>query len=141
MKKNLKVKVYKVKIIKNIFGNIFKILSSKSKYFNKFGDCYISEINPFKIKAWRCHKKSIQSIFIISGKCKLIINIGNKFHQVNMSSISPKLVIIPNNSWYGFQNIGAKKVKLLNITNQNYSEKEILRKKLREIDYDWKKNY
>ena len=56
-----------------------------------------------------------------------------------MSSISPKLVIIPNNSWYGFQNIGAKKVKLLNITNQNYSEKEILRKKLREIDYDWKK--
>ena len=56
-----------------------------------------------------------------------------------MSSISPKLVIIPNNSWYGFQNIGAKKVKLLNITNQNYSEKDILRQKLREIDYDWKK--
>ena len=27
--KKLKSKVYKVKIIKNIFGNIFKILSSK----------------------------------------------------------------------------------------------------------------
>ena len=37
--------------------------------------------------------------------------------------------------------MGVKKVKLLNITNRNYSEKEILRKKQNEIEYDWKKNY
>ena len=145
MKKKLKkinnIKIFNIKSIKNAKGNIFKILSSKSNFFNNFGDCYISEINSLKLKAWRCHKRSIQNIFIISGKCKLVVYFKNKFHQIYLSSISPKLVIIPNNAWYGFQNMGTKKVKLLNITNRNYSEKEILRKKKNEIDYDWKKNY
>jgi len=48
------------------------------------------------------------------------------------------LLIIPNKSWYGFQNIGKDKVKLLNIINIKYSEKEIERKNIQDFNYDWK---
>ena len=39
--------------------------------------------------------------------------------------------------WYGFKNIGKNKVKLLNIVNLNYNEKEIQRKNKNQINYEW----
>jgi|TARA_B100000586_G_C19986949_1_gene374556 dTDP-4-dehydrorhamnose 3,5-epimerase-like enzyme len=137
LKINKKVKIFKVKKVVNLKGNIIKILSKKDKFFDKLGDIYLSEIKPFQIKAWRCHKKSTQNIFVIYGKCRIVCFFKKKFKKINLSENSLKLVVIPKNCWYGFQNLSHKKVKLLNITNKNYSEKEIIRKEKNSMDYKW----
>ena len=134
-----KLSTKNIKKIKNSKGNIYKILSNKDKFFDGFGDCYLSEINPYQIKAWRFHKKTTQKLFIISGKCKVVVLLEKKFYQKYLTDKKNNIFIIPNKHWYGFKNTGAKKVRLLNITNKAYSEKEILRKNKNEIDYDWKK--
>ncbi len=46
------VKFEKVKIINNSKGNLFKIISKKSKLFNKFGEIYLSEVKPKQFKGW-----------------------------------------------------------------------------------------
>ena len=62
-----------------------------------------------------------------------------KFYNFVLSEKINKILIIPNKCWYGFKNIGSKKVKLLNLINVNYSEHEIQRKNIKDIGYDWKK--
>ena len=131
-----KINIFQVKILKNRKGNIFKISRKKSK----IRDCYISCINRNNTKAWRYHNLSEQRIFVISGKCKVIILLNNKFQKYIMSEKTNKLLTIPNKCWYGFKNIGKKKVKILNMINIHYSESEIKRKKINEFDYDWAKN-
>ena len=132
-----KIKFKTIKPIKNNKGNIFKIISSKNNFFDKFGDCYISEINPKKVKAWRYHKFSNQKIFLITGKCKVVIYFNKKIKKFVLSEKKPGLLFIPQKHWYGFKNIGKNKVKLLNIVNLNYNEKEIQRKNKNQINYEW----
>ena len=134
---NKKVRIFKVKKVINSKGNIIKILSTKDNFFDKLGDVYLSEIKPFQIKAWRCHKKSTQNIFVINGKCKIVYLFKKKFKKIKLSENSLKLVVIPENCWYGFQNLSQKKVQLLNVTNKNYSDKEIIRKEKNRIKYRW----
>ena len=74
----------------------------------------------------------------MAGKCKLVCQLKNKFIEIKLSENSRKLVIIPKKCWYGFENIGKKKVKLLNFCNQKFLENEILRRKIKEIKYNWK---
>ena len=52
----LKYKVKKIKVIKNSKGNLFKMISKKDNFFNKFGEMYFSEVHP-KFKGWKIHKK------------------------------------------------------------------------------------
>ena len=132
---NKKIKFLGVKILKNKKGNILKILSGR----NKTRECYISYVNKNSIKAWRYHRISEQRIFLLSGKCLAVVYIRKKFYKFVLSEKINKILIIPNKCWYGFRNIGGKKVKLLNLININYSEHEIQRKDVKDFGYDWKK--
>ncbi len=139
MKKKLNnLKTIILKKIKQKKGNIIKIIKKEDVFFNSFGELYISEIKPHKIKAWRYHKKSTQHIFLIQGKCKIVCQAKKRFKEIQLLENSNKLVIIPEKCWYGFKNESGKKVRLLNLCNQKYSENEILRKEIKEMKYDWK---
>ena len=119
-------------------GNIIKIIKKGDIFFNSFGELYISEIKPYKVKAWRYHKRSTQNIFLLEGKCKIVCQVKEKFVEIQLSENLPKLTIIPKKCWYGFKNKSGKKVKLLNLSDQKFSENEILRKEIKEIKYNWK---
>jgi len=139
MKKKLNnLKTIFLKQIKQKNGNIIKIIKKEDTFFKSFRELYISEIKPYKIKAWRYHKKSTQHIFLIQGNCKIVCQVKKKFKEIQLSENSNKLVIIPKNHWYGFKNESGKKVRLLNFCNQKYSENEISRKEIKEIKYNWK---
>ncbi len=66
---NLKI----IKKVKNNKGDIFKILSRSNKEFSSFGECYISEVKPNQIKAWRYHKFNSQKMIVIDGKCLFVL--------------------------------------------------------------------
>lgn len=129
--------IFNLKKIKNSQGDLFKILSKKDKNFKRFGECYISEIKPKKIKAWRYHKKNKQKIIVINGECRIILFIKNKFKNYNLSYKNKKLLIIPKKTWYGIHNFTRKKTQILNILENIYDEREVIRKKEKEILYTW----
>ncbi len=61
------VKFEKVKIINNPKGNLFKIISKKSKLFKNFGEIYLSEVKPKQFKGWKYHEKNTQLLTVIKG--------------------------------------------------------------------------
>jgi dTDP-4-dehydrorhamnose 3,5-epimerase len=131
------VSILNIKKIKNSQGDIFKILSKKDKYYKNFGECYISEIKPKKIKAWRYHKKNQQNIVVIEGKCKIVLLMNKKFVSYNLSSKNLKMLIIPKKIWYGFYNFTKNKIKILNIIDKIYNDEEVVRKEEKEMAYKW----
>lgn len=136
-KKSNKMKVIKLKQIKQKKGNLLKIIKKDDSFLNSFGELYISEIKPYQIKAWRYHKTSMQNIFLIDGKCKIVCQKKKKFLEIKLSENSYKLVIIPKKCWYGFKNESSKKVRLLNLSDKKFSERDIIRKELNLIEYNW----
>tara|TARA_B100001057_G_scaffold496753_2_gene599038 strand:- start:567 stop:962 length:396 start_codon:yes stop_codon:yes gene_type:complete len=129
--------IRRLKIVKNSKGNIIKILSRNDTFFKKFGECYISEIKSKKIKAWRYHKRNSQKIVLIDGKCKVVLINKKKIKSYILNSKINSMLIIPKNIWYGYYNLTKKKIKILNIIDDKYDKKEILKKKINEIYYKW----
>lgn len=126
------------RIIKNKNGNLIKILEKKKIFNNNFKECYISEIKPNKIKAWRFHNKLSQNIFIIDGKCLVVIILNKKFRKILLSEKKPGILKIPCKHWYGFKNLSKKrKVRILNFIDRPYQEEEIIRKTTKSFKYKW----
>ena len=44
-----------------------------SPEFKKFGECYMSEINPGCVKAWKLHLKQTQNISVPIGEIKVVL--------------------------------------------------------------------
>ena len=53
-----KLMINKFKIKKNNRGNIYKIISKKSKFYCGFSELYISCIKKNETKGWNKHKKN-----------------------------------------------------------------------------------
>ena len=52
-----RIKVTKLKILKNQKGDLLKYLTKKDKYFKSFGEIYFNEIKKNQVKGWNFHKK------------------------------------------------------------------------------------
>ena len=104
-------KVSKIKFINRPKGNIFKLIQNINNKI-KFDELYISELNSFKIKAWKFHEKKIQRIYIPIGKVKVAIYQPKikKIKTVVLGEASKKMITIYNGVFYGFKSISKKKV-------------------------------
>jgi len=65
-----KIKVVKLKIIKNSKGDLLKYLSKKTKNFSRFGEVYFNEIKKKKTKGWNKHNKCFCFFSVPVGKVK-----------------------------------------------------------------------
>lgn len=136
--KNKKINFFPARIIKNNKGNLIKILEKKKSSSKNFVECYISEIKPNKVKAWRYHKHSKQKFFLLNGKCKVVVYLDKKFQNFLLSEKRPGILNIPNKHWYGFKNLSKdKNVRILNILDKKYQENEILRKATNSFNFKW----
>ena len=64
----IQILINNIKTISNSKGNIHKIIQKGDVNFSKFGELYISELLPNKIKAWKLHLKQTQNITVPIGK-------------------------------------------------------------------------
>lgn len=110
-------KLNKIKFIKNPNGNIYKLIQNDTKKI-KFDELYISELNSFKQKAWKFHKKKIQRIYIPIGKVKIGIYQPKikKIKIIILGETDKQLITIYNGVFYGFKLIVNKKSLILNLT-------------------------
>ena len=132
-----------LKVIPSVDGNVLHGIRSTDKSFVGFEEAYFSFINKDHVKAWKCHKKMTLNLIVPVGKVKFVF-IDNreepssfkKIHTFNLSQNPYTRLTVPPYIWFGFKGL-ARQNLILNITNVVHDQKEVLRKKLNEIDFDW----
>ena len=116
-----KYKVKKIKVIKNPLGNLFKMISKKDYFFNKFGEIYFSEVYPAKFKGWKIHKKRTQLITVVNGSVKFFIKKKlkdkPKIIEIKYPNKMNLLKIMPN-TYYSFKCISKKKSLITNLIDE-----------------------
>ena len=132
-----------LKVIPSEDGNVVHGIRSTDKSFVGFEEAYFSFINQGHIKAWKCHQKMTLNLMVPVGKVKFVFIDNRKesssFKQTqtfNLSQNPYTRLTVPPYIWFGFKGL-ARQNLILNITNVIHDQKEVLRKNLNEIDFDW----
>tara|TARA_B100001741_G_C16518326_1_gene583414 strand:- start:469 stop:879 length:411 start_codon:yes stop_codon:yes gene_type:complete len=129
------LKKINIKIFKNKKGDLIKYLSSKDRFFKKFGEIYFSEIKKGQVKGWNLHKRYKCHLAVISGsvtfnfvdnrkKSKTYL----KKDKVILSKKKYGILIVPPNVWFNFTT--KNKISLVvNALNYPHLDSEIKKTK------------
>ena len=103
-------------------GAVLHMLRCDSADFTRFGECYLSEIVPGAIKAWKRHREQTQNLAVPVGRVRLAV-----YDDRFASSTRGNLQIlelgrpdnygrlrIPPGLWYGFRCISNMPALLVN---------------------------
>tara|TARA_B100000989_G_scaffold145077_1_gene108136 strand:+ start:60954 stop:61364 length:411 start_codon:yes stop_codon:yes gene_type:complete len=126
-----KIKIVKLKIIKNLDGDVLKYLDKESKYFKKFGETYFSEILYKKRKGWNFHKKSQSLLAVPFGKVRFTFadDIKGKKKHITIGKNNYQMIVLPPGIWFSFTSLEKKSI-VINTLNYKHSVKETLKKAL-----------
>jgi len=135
-----KIKTFRLKKIKNTSGDILRLGKNKDPFFTNFGEIYFSWVKPNKIKAWKFHKKMKINLAVPHGKVKFVFfsEKFKKFRTIIIGEKNYKLISVPPKIWFGFMGISKHKSLIINLASHTHSKKEILRKKIKDINFNWK---
>lgn len=120
----------------NNAGDVIKFISSKSKYFDKFGEIYFSEIKYKMIKGWKLHKKMKMNICVPAGEVKFVLFLNEKFEEIILNKNSFILTIYPS-TWFAFQGLSKNLNLVTNFSNILHSDNESVTKPLSQFNYEW----
>ena len=120
-------------------GDILKIFNSKEQIFNEFGEAYFSFILKDNIKAWKLHKQATMNLSVPIGKVLFVFcSEENKhFEEFILEESNFGRLKIPPNTWFGFKGIHNEKSLIINITNKIHDPSEIIKRELKDFDYNW----
>jgi dTDP-4-dehydrorhamnose 3,5-epimerase len=126
------IKIKPLKIIPNDKGNIFHYVRSDEGNFGGFGECYLSEIYPKKIKGWKLHKFQTQNLIVPVGKVQFILY-DSRINSISKNKIQEVILGLPNDYnrltipfgiWYSFKCISNNKGLLINFTDLPHDSNE-----------------
>lgn len=123
-----KLMINKFKIKKNNRGNIYKIISKKSKFYCGFSELYISCIKKNETKGWNKHKKMTLNLFVIKGKIRIEIYKNNRKTRKILNENSLKILTVPPNTWVKFINLSQNSSKIINFANLMHNKNEMEKK-------------
>lgn len=126
-----KIKIKRLKIIKNSKGDILKYINKDDQNFKKFGEIYFTEIKYKKIKGWNFHKKCHSLLSVPFGKVKFTFmdKLRKKRKTIIVGKKNYSLIVLPPQVWFSFTSL--EKVSLVvNTINYKHNDKETLKQKL-----------
>lgn len=102
-------------------GYIVEVMRSDDPFFATFGQVYISAINPGVVKGFHKHSRQTEHISCIHGQVKLVLVDDRKgtpeIQEYHLSPLTPRLVVIEPEVWYGWSAVGSEKALLINVTD------------------------
>lgn len=143
------VKVKKLKIIEDERGFLMEILRSDDEIFEKFGQIYLTAVNPGYVKGWHYHKKQNDHFICVKGKVKVVLydprsksSTKGQIQEFFLSYDNPLLVKIPRGVYHGFETDCNEISFIINIPTElyNYDNPDEHRIPFNsdEIPYKWK---
>lgn len=106
-------------------GSTLHMLRADASEFDRFGECYFSEILPDAIKAWKRHRLQTQNIAAPVGRIRVVIYDDRESSPTRGSVDVLELgrpdsyvrLRIPAGVWYGFVCISSTPALLANCTD------------------------
>jgi dTDP-4-dehydrorhamnose 3,5-epimerase len=143
------LEVKQLKVIKDERGFLMEILRSDDKFFEKFGQVYLSSCNPGYAKAWHYHKKQTDFFVIIKGNAKIVLydlreNSPTKgeLQEFIVGEENAMLIKIPPFVVHGYTALNNQPAFLLNCPTETYDYRQPDEYRLpfntKEIPYDWR---
>lgn len=108
------VEVTPLRQIADARGAVLHVVRSDTPGFDRFGECYFSEILPGKVKAWKKHLRQTQTFAVPVGRIRLVIFDDRPGSPTHGSVLDLELgrpdryvrVRVPPGVWYGFACVG-----------------------------------
>jgi dTDP-4-dehydrorhamnose 3,5-epimerase len=126
------IKIVPLAQISDERGSVLHMIRKEEGLLCEVGEIYFSEVLPWKIKAWKRHKKMTQNFAVPFGLIKLAFY-DDRVHSKSKGKIETlvlgrpdnySLVQVPPLLWYGFQGIGSTPSILANCADMVHDPKE-----------------
>lgn len=116
------VRLVPLKVIEDTRGALLHVLRADSPLFSRFGEVYLSEINPGVTKGWKRHLRMTQHLAVPSGRVKLALHDdrpGSPTEGVTSSCELGRpdayaLLVVPPLVWYGWTCLSDRPALLVN---------------------------
>ncbi len=142
------VNTKRLKVIPDERGFLMEMLRCDDPFFQKFGQVYLSVVNPGVVKGWHYHTIQTDHFVIVKGMAKVVLydrRPDSPTHgdvaEFFLGEQNPTLVTIPPLVLHGMKGISAEPAYLINIPTEpyNYDEPDEFRVAPRsdEVPYDW----
>jgi len=123
-------------------GYLSEILRADESIFTKFGQLYLSTINPSTIKGFHIHRRKTDYITCVEGQVRFVaISEEGKVWEFHLSPLVPKLVTVPPGYWHGWRTIGTTPAILINVTTEPFNPNDKDEERMDPIDnifgYQW----
>ena len=127
-------------------GAVLHAIKKSDHGFSGFGEAYFSTIEHNAIKGWKRHKEMVLNLIVPIGSVRFVLyddrkNQINQFQEIVLSLTGEYArLTVPPMVWVGFQGLDRQLSLVLNIASIEHSPKEIERKELDEIKFNWSKS-
>lgn len=132
--------IYKTKLnrIAVEHGDVLKILSAKEDSYQGFGEVYISEVMPGRIKAWKKHSLMTLNLIVPKGAVKFVFTRdGLEFAEYTIGEENYARLTVGPRIWFGFKNIGSELAYVVNVADIVHEPKEVEKSNLDRFEYNW----
>ena len=131
-----------LEIIETFGGNVMHAMKKTDLGYADFGEAYFSEIEKNKVKAWKRHREMTLNLIVPLGKIKFVLfddrkESNNRFQEVIISKENYCRLTVPPMIWVGFKGLSSFKSILLNIASIPHNPKEVDKKEIDKIQFDW----
>ena len=134
-----KVFVSSLKTISVVGGDVMHGLKEIDDGYIKFGEAYFSYIKKNKVKAWKKHKLMQLNLIVPKGDVLFVFKDAlDNFREEKIGESNQMRLTVPPSLWFGFKGINSKESVILNISNMMHDDREVEKKEINEINYDWK---
>ena len=131
-----------LEVIETFGGNVMHAMKKTDLGYADFGEAYFSEIETNKVKAWKRHREMTLNLIVPLGEVKFVLfddrkGSNNMFQEVIISKENYCRLTVPPMIWVGFKGLSSFKSILLNIASIPHNPKEVDKKEIDKIQFDW----
>ncbi len=112
-------------------GYLQEILRSDEKFFEGFGQIYVSLNYPGVVRAWHYHKKQVDFITVVKGMAKVVAYDARdgsptrgEVNEFFVGEHNRILIRIPELVMHGYKTVGSEPCLLVNLPTRCYNRSE-----------------
>ncbi|MDP6669955.1 MAG: dTDP-4-dehydrorhamnose 3,5-epimerase family protein [Candidatus Krumholzibacteria bacterium] len=108
-------------------GYLMEILRDDDEFFDRFGQTYVSAVEPGVVKAWHYHREQTDHAVCVSGMIKLVMHDDREGSPTKgetqvlfIGDRNPQLVRIPKGVYHGWKGISTFPSLVINVPDRHY---------------------
>jgi dTDP-4-dehydrorhamnose 3,5-epimerase len=137
-----------LRVIPDERGRLMEMVRCDDDVFEKFGQVYMTTVNPGVVKAWHYHKIQSDNMVCVKGMLKVVLYDDREdspsrgeVMEFFIGENNPMLVHIPAKVFHGFKGISVDETMVINTVTEAYNAQTPDEFRIdphdNDIPYDW----